>query len=104
MKYLLLLGILCITGCDDNSSSIDATMTTDDKYVYFLKDFCSEENVKITISQIGREENHILEFRGGGMVFTPCPGAKIKKAYRNLTPEDVERHKKEYRERYQPKK
>lgn len=100
MKRLTLVSVVLffLAGChsNENSSSIDATINTSDRYVYFLREFCSKENVKIKISQTAKEGEDILEFHGGGMTFTPCPDKKIRKAYSNLTPEDVE----EFRERY----
>lgn len=96
MKYLLCLCVLCFSGCDDNSSSIDATINTSDKYVYDLRDFCSKENIRISISQAVGSGKEILKFEGDGIVFTPCPGEKVRTAYSSLTAEDVE----EFRERY----
>ena len=101
---VLFILCLCLVGCRGDSSSLDATMTTDDQYVYYIKEFCSKENVKLRLAETGSKEEEVLEFSTGGMIFTPCPGEKVREAFSNLTEEDVEKHKKEYRERYQPKK
>lgn len=95
------LFLISLSGCrsDENSSSLDATASTSDQYVYYIKEFCSKENKKLRLAETGRKEEEILELQVLGVTYTPCKGEKIREAFSNFTPEDVEEAKERYRSR-----
>lgn len=98
---IISLFLIGLSGChsDENSSSLDATASTSDQYVYYIKEFCSKENKKLRLAETGRKEEEVLELQADGITFTPCPDKDIRIAYSNFTPEDVKEYREEYRSR-----